>query len=183
MTQLHPYLIVLSEKDRMVGNSSHFAERQPTVTSQQWEAGLRSTLAYLDASGLKTLVIADVPHEPDDVPTCLSRAAAHSWAPQNCGSTREEALNEDARKSEDAAVSAVHNAKLVDFVNKFCVGTVCKPVVAGQVVYRDSNHMTSGFARSLAPELEQEITALTEVPGVALRKTELLMGPRADPAH
>ena len=158
IVRLNPYVVILSEKDPVVVRHNQVVNR-PTISAEKWGKGLLSTIAYLQAHGLKTLVIADVPRAPLDMPTCLSRAAARSWGAHDCVIHRETALNDDARQAESLAVKSVPGAKLVDFSEKFCTSSVCQSMVDGQVVYRDSNHITSNFARALEPLLEQQIDA------------------------
>ncbi len=164
IVQLRPNLVILSEKDALVANRA-----RPTrpgnhpISAREWEEGLRSTVSYLDSRGVETLVIADVPRAGFDVPICLSRAAAHGWAPQDCEPTREAALNEDARQAEDAAIGGLTNARLVDFADKLCTGSFCQSVIGGEVVFRDSNHLTSAFARRLAPYLEREMESVLSI--------------------
>jgi hypothetical protein len=164
IVQQNPYLVILSEKDGVVENRSLPIRlgRARRISPEKWEEGLHSTVSYLDGHGLKTLVIADVPRARLDIPTCLSRAAAHSWGAQDCVILKDAALNRDALEAESAAVKGIPRAKLIDFTDKFCSGSVCQATIRGQVVYRDSNHMTSSFSRGLAPLLEQQIDSLME---------------------
>jgi peptidoglycan/LPS O-acetylase OafA/YrhL len=168
IVQLHPTVVVLSEKDGLVANHAHPARSgSHVVSAAEWEEGLRSTITYLDSHGVRTLVIADVPREGFDVPICLSRAAAHRWATQDCVLTREAALNEDARQAESAALRGLKSARLVDFADKLCTDSICQSVIDGQVVFRDSNHLTSTYARKLAPFLESEIEHVVSAePGI-----------------
>jgi peptidoglycan/LPS O-acetylase OafA/YrhL len=161
IAQLHPYAVILAESDAPVAGYPIKPGGRPPIPAQEWEDGLRSTLRDLDSQGLKTLVITDVPRAEFDVPICLSRAAAHSWATQACLLPRDLALNEDARRAEASAVSSVGSARFADFADRFCAGSLCQSVIGGQVVYRDSNHMTSAFARGFAPSLEREIDSVT----------------------
>jgi SGNH domain (fused to AT3 domains) len=159
--RLRPGLVILSEKDGLVASQARPSRPgRPLIQAEEWEEGLRSTVSYLDAHGVKTLVIADVPRAGFDVPICLSRAAAHSWATQDCEPTRQAALNEEARQAESAALRGLKNARLVDFSDKLCAGSSCQSVIGGEVVFRDSNHLTSSFARTLAPFLEREMEYL-----------------------
>jgi hypothetical protein len=161
--QLRPSLVVLSEADGPVINHARPARLGGhLVSAQEWEEGVRSTVSYLDSHGVRTLVIADVPRAGFDVPICLSRAAAHRWATQDCEPTREAALNEDARQAENTAILGLTNTRLVDFADKLCAGLFCQSVIDGEVVFRDSNHLTSNFARKLAPYLEREIEELVD---------------------
>ncbi len=159
IVQLHPHMVILSESDGGVAGSLIQRGRVTSVTAVRWEEGLRSTLGYLDSHGLETLVIADVPRAEFDVPICLSRAAAHRWAGQECLLPRDLALNEDARHAEASAMNGLRNVRRVDFTGTFCTEKVCQSVIGGRVVYRDANHLTSTFAQTLAPMLESEIDA------------------------
>jgi peptidoglycan/LPS O-acetylase OafA/YrhL len=164
IVQQTPYLIILSEKNAVVVNQSLLMKGNVShkIAPNKWEEGLHSTVSYLDSYGVKTLVIADVPRAPLDIPTCLSRAAAHSWGARNCVIRRDLALNLDAVQAENSAVKGIPGAKLVDFADKFCSGAICETTVRGEIVYRDSNHMTSTFAKGFAPLLEQQIDSLME---------------------
>ena len=157
---MKPYMVILSEKDSVVSKNPVAGAGRLPISAEQWKEGLRSTLSYLNGHDLKVLVIADVPRAPFDVPTCLSRAAAHAWGAQDCVIYRDHALNLDARQAENAAVQGISGARLVDFTEKFCPGSVCQSTIAGQVVYRDSNHMTSSFAQEFVPLLEQQMDSL-----------------------
>ena len=165
IVQLHPSLVILSEKDGVVANRARSARPgSHLISAEEWGEGIRSTVSYLDSLGLKILVIADVPREGFDVPICLSRAAAHQWATQDCAMTRKAALNDDARLAESSALRGLDNARRVDFADKLCSGLFCQSVVDGEVVFRDSNHLTSSFARKLAPILEREIEDVVTTP-------------------
>lgn len=86
------------------------------------------------------------------------------WAKQDCVLPREAALNEDARQAESTAVRGIKTARLVDFADKLCTGLLCQSVIDGEVVFRDSNHLTSNFARKLAPFLEREMELALSAP-------------------
>ena len=57
----------------------------------------------------------------------------------------------------DAIVIAAKMAKveLLDFSQNFCDGRVCPVVLGGVLVYRDIHHITSTFAKTLSPFLEE----------------------------
>ena len=161
ITGLHPHLVVLSESDQPVAAPGQM--QLHSVSSEDWERGLRSTVSYLDSRGVKTVVIADVPRPEFDVPTCLSRAAARSHSAQDCNVSRSTALNEDARRAERAAVTGLSNIRLLDFADQLCPNQVCQTLVDGQVVFRDGDHLTSSFSQSLAPVLKREMESFDNV--------------------
>jgi peptidoglycan/LPS O-acetylase OafA/YrhL len=153
---LHPHLVAVSEADSPVADPAR-GIRSHSISADEWQRGLRSTVSYLDSRDLKTIVIADVPRPEFDVPTCLSRAAAQSRSVQDCNVSRSAAFNEDARRAERAAITGLNNTRLVDLADQFCPNQTCPTLVEGQVVFRDGNHLTSSFSRSLAPVLQHEI--------------------------
>lgn len=55
------------------------------------------------------------------------------------------------------AVDAVPGSSLVDLSSRFCRADACPVVVGNVLVYRDNNHLTATYSRSLAPFLYQGI--------------------------
>lgn len=164
IAELQPELVIISESDGPVADSTRQA-RSYALSPAAWKQGLRATMSYLDSQSIHAIFIADVPRPGFDVPTCLSRATAHEGAPDACNVARALALNEDARTAEQAALNGLKQARLLDFADTLCPKQVCPTMVAGQVVYRDSDHLTSSFAHSLTPLLEHEIEAMAIPPG------------------
>jgi peptidoglycan/LPS O-acetylase OafA/YrhL len=160
IAQLHPSAVLIGESVAyMVGLKKEVASH-PLLTSTQWEGGIRSTFQYLNSRGLNTVVLADVPHAAFNVPTCLSRAAAHGWAMEGCLLQRNVSLYNDVRHAEASAADNFSSVRIVDFSDKLCSGTVCPPVIGGQIVYRDTDHLTATFARTFAPELALRLVPL-----------------------
>lgn len=165
IAELRPHVVILAEADVYVVNRGGVPTDRPLLSTERWEEGLQSTLSFLSTHGLRTLVIADVPRAEFDVPTCLSREAARRLGAKKCVLNRDSALNADARSAEAIAVREVPNSRLVDYVDTFCPDASCQLMIEGNVVYRDSNHLTSTFARSFAPSLTSEIDSLLSAAG------------------
>jgi hypothetical protein len=162
IVQLSPKIVILAEADGVV--AAHDLPPTPAqVTAGRYEEGLRSTLSDLNAHGLKTLVIADVPRPKSDVPVCLSRLAARVLATHDCLMQRDRSLNQDARQAEVEAVQNLNGVRLADFVDSFCDSSLCQPVISDHVVYRDGDHLTSTFAQMLRPLLERQIDSLASL--------------------
>ena len=47
----------------------------------------------------------------------------------------------------------------VDFSDYFCADGVCPPVIGNVLVYLDDNHVTATYLETLAPQMEQELSA------------------------
>jgi peptidoglycan/LPS O-acetylase OafA/YrhL len=111
--------------------------------------GLRDAWAPVVAGGTPVIAISDVPVARDDIVTCVERhgpAAATA-----CASPRAVALA--AFDGLAPAVAATPGASLVDQTELYCDPAVCLPVIGNVVVYRDRQHITDTFARTLAPFL------------------------------
>jgi hypothetical protein len=52
------------------------------------------------------------------------------------------------------------NVHLVDLSDYFCDATTCFPAAGNLMIYRDDNHITATYMRTLAPMLERELVGL-----------------------
>lgn len=115
-----------------------------------FEAGLERTLKRLQRSGAVVVVISDTPRPRPDIMECLSSTPDE----RKCEISRPEAT---AGLGLDMRAAGRTGVAVWDFADQICPGGRC-PVVAGVpplLVYRDSNHLTASFVRSLAPQVEQ----------------------------
>jgi hypothetical protein len=104
----------------------------------------------LIAGGTRVYALADTP-EPGkaglrDPLGCLASGG-------DCIFSESKALPHDALA--DAASRT--GATLIDLRRSFCRDGACPTVIGGALVYRDSNHMTAVYARSLVDDLEQAL--------------------------
>ncbi|MEY4349190.1 MAG: hypothetical protein RL719_487, partial [Actinomycetota bacterium] len=77
---------------------------------------------------------------------------------EKCGADRMVSFLFDPQV-EAVAKSASPLVTLVQFDDVYCDASVCPPVIGHVVVYRDDNHLTNTFTRTLAPYLEPSIIA------------------------
>jgi peptidoglycan/LPS O-acetylase OafA/YrhL len=160
IAQLRPSAVLIGNSVGYVEGQERDAAHDRLLSAAQWHEGMRSLLQYLDSLGLETIVLADVPRAGFNVPICLSRALAHGRPTQECILQRNLSLDGDVREAEANAASPFGNVRIVDFSDELCSGSVCPPVIGGQVVYRDNNHLTASFARTLAPEFALRVVPL-----------------------
>ena len=111
------------------------------------ENGLISLWYDIAKSGTPILVIKDNPRPIPKVLACLT-----SKGLTKCDQPRSKAFKLDPQV---AAVKRLANSKvrLVNFDNVFCSSTACSPVIGHVIVYRDANHVTSTFTKTLGPYL------------------------------
>ncbi len=105
------------------------------------------------ATGAVVLVLGPVPDPHTNVPICLSDHLASAAA---CAPDRARAVS-DPGMSTEAAATAAGGGHYADLTSLFCTATRCPLIVGNQLVYRDDNHLTVGYAQWLAPVLAAEV--------------------------
>ena len=110
-------------------------------------SGLTSIWQELTSAGLPILALKDSPQPDKKMPACLLTG-------NKCLLPKVSALGLDPQVNSALQVPEV---RLADFDYFFCDEKNCFPVIGNVVVYRDDNHITDTFARTLAPYIEKYI--------------------------
>jgi len=154
IVRIRPAAVVLSSWDHYIAMDGSSSSWQ--VTPEQWEAGLRRTYTRLTAAGIRTIVMRDVPRTHFDVPQCLSRRAAGLPFSSPCEYSRSGSLSPLGTRAQDRAARGLP-LRFVDMNDLICPTGTCAPVVNGEVVFTDDNHLTAAFSRSLGSALGERI--------------------------
>jgi len=149
--ELHPELVILTSASRHPG-----AEGNMMADTRVWEQGARDTFAALAGQGVKVRFIRDTPYADYDVPGCLAQAEwdGHTQCPALASAT---ALSPGIYAAEARAAHDFGNVEVLDLSDRMCGPDRCDLEVGGQVVYRDGDHLTAGYSRSLAAVLFQRL--------------------------
>jgi peptidoglycan/LPS O-acetylase OafA/YrhL len=118
--------------------------------AEAMEAGYLRTLRRIEAAGPHAVVIRDNPSSVEDVPSCVSEDIQHLG---RCAFPRHKEWD---REYDVRAANASPDTHLVDFIGDICPGEVCRAVIGNALVYRDKDHLTATFARTLEPMLESD---------------------------
>ncbi|MFC6015620.1 SGNH hydrolase domain-containing protein [Plantactinospora solaniradicis] len=119
--------------------------------------GMRRTWSRLTAARVPTVVLRDVPILGMNSGMCVS---ANTKRLTRCVTPRRAALATGAGAAQAAAVDKLDRVSLIDLNSAICPARKCAPVIGGVLVYRDSQHLTATYARTLTPRLR---TALDRV--------------------
>jgi len=103
-----------------------------------------------------TAIIVDTPDPGFDAPACLSK---HPSDIRPCLFTQDDADNREIGMAERVAAT-VSGAQLIDLTSEICGAWPCSPIAGSVLIYRDEDHMTETFSRSLAAPLGVEIAKL-----------------------
>lgn len=147
--------IILNKKYDLVVTSQKNGVAWITANNQSQEEtairGLEEVLSSLNANGIPVLLIKDSPMPVPKVIRCLEIRAQ-----KECSPKRSEAFLFDPQV-QAVKRSGSELVRLAKFDDIFCNQSICFPVIGNVVVYRDENHLTSTFARTLAGFLKPEI--------------------------
>jgi hypothetical protein len=115
-------------------------------------AGYLSLWRSLPATIRNIVVIRDTPRSSVASTLCVRRAYAARREAGRCGRSRRRALRPDAAVAAARRMTSprVH---AIDLSRYFCDERRCFAVIGGAHVYKDVDHMTAVFARTLGPYL------------------------------
>jgi len=105
-------------------------------------------------SGISVVAIRDTPHVGINIPSCLSKFGLSG---ENCTKERGRAMYNNRNDPLVLASQRATGVNLVDMTNYICDKDFCRASKNGIVIWRDSNHMTASFARTLAVDLYKEL--------------------------
>ncbi|TLM85740.1 acyltransferase family protein [Pseudarthrobacter sp. NamE5] len=113
----------------------------------------RSSWGTLIQSGISVAVIRDTPAPARNIPDCV---AANLGDLKKCAVPRSQAAD-DKGLAQVAAASGFEGVKFIDLNDFICPADLCAPVIGEVLVYRDSDHLTATYVRSLTPRLEEPL--------------------------
>ncbi|WAL44746.1 acyltransferase family protein [Rhodococcus pyridinivorans] len=122
-----------------------------------WYVDLWETLADY---GIPVVAIRDNPWLfRGDLAYRAADCLAGGGTAETCGVPREEAL--DPIDPAVAASAHLPTVSLLDLSDKFCRQDLCRAVEGNILIYRDENHLTTTYVRTLTPELGRQLGPAT----------------------
>ena len=116
-------------------------------------AGFKEVWAELSSNGAEIVVMRDTPFIGEETYACVERNADDL-------SSCDQKQKDLERVADNAYVAAVEeDIQVVDMWDYFCQNGLCKIVVGGVRVYKDSNHFSGTYGLLLAPYLENKLLA------------------------
>ena len=146
LNQIKPALTIIV-------NRRTFRPIEENITSALAGAALGEMVARIPGA---TVILVDTPDPGRDVPACLSK---HPSDIRACLFAQDDADNREIGIAERVAAD-VSGARLIDLTANICTEWPCSPISGSVLIYRDEDHMTATFSRSLAAPLGVEIAKL-----------------------
>jgi peptidoglycan/LPS O-acetylase OafA/YrhL len=122
------------------------------ASEEALEEGYVSTLKELRRTGAKVTVIEDVPHPNKNIPECVSRSLDRL---EECAFPRSKAFR--YRPINTRAAERVEGVELIDPTPVLCPGDPCPAVIGDALVYRNGDHLTPTYVRTLVPWLGEQL--------------------------
>ena len=153
---LRPALVILGSRSWY---SKHAGKGVEPLSYEDWRDGTARMLDPLSKAGITVLVMGDAPRPGFDVPDCLARAAWKGVG--HCGPFHRVAGPSDVvLRAEQEATQQFAAASVLDPSGNICNGQDCDVTRNGIIFYRDKDHLTATFAKSLEPMLASRIEAM-----------------------
>jgi peptidoglycan/LPS O-acetylase OafA/YrhL len=149
--KLHPDLVILTSVSR-----HPIADGNLLTDMRVWEQGARDTFAALARQGVKVRFIRDTPYADYDVPGCLAQAEWDGRTPCPAPASTA-ALSPGVFAAETRAALDFGIVKVLDLSDQMCGADRCYLESGGQIIYRDADHLTASYSRSLAAILFQRL--------------------------
>lgn len=113
----------------------------------------------LRAQGALVGLIRDVPRPPFDVPECL---ISNPDTVTECAFPRDAAIA-TAGTGQQELMALRPTMPVVDLTNAICPTETCSPVVGDVVVWRDTNHLSATYVRSLRDLVQAQVAPIVEL--------------------
>lgn len=129
-------------------------------TKQQWISGTKSILAELSETAKQVYILRSTPILPFDGPACLT---PHSQlfnllaGKRTCSGPAYDSRSDEVYAWLETAASDYSNVRTVDMTGIVCPDARCEAQRNGEIIFRDNQHMTATFAKSLGQSLEENL--------------------------
>lgn len=153
IAELHPDVVVVSESITY------------PFTEKQWNLGTQRMLRVLVGRAGRVYLMRPTPELPFDGPSCLEPRGplyAMLGSRNRCTSAAYTPHFEDVGRWLNEAAGSFQAVQFIDMTNVVCPDGLCRAEFDGSIVFRDSGHMTTNFARTLALPLATKL----EIDGV-----------------
>lgn len=113
-------------------------------------------VAKLNAAGIEVIALRDTPRFPESVPSCLEKNPNDFSV---CSLKRADIYSQTPLTAELTEI--LPKTKFVDLSDNFCNSVNCQAVIGNVIVYKDGNHVTATYMKTLEPLFEREFRAAT----------------------
>jgi peptidoglycan/LPS O-acetylase OafA/YrhL len=143
-----PTTVALSDDTTYTAYGSGGEELRGRANVEALEDGYIATLQRIERSGVRAVVIRDTPRAPTNEPSCVSE---HMHELRECAFRNVWGWSStfDLR-----AARRVPGTRLININREICPSGLCRAVIGNVIVFRDNQHLTATYDRTLSPWVE-----------------------------
>lgn len=148
-------IVALKPDMVILGSSYTYA-----LDDQAWVEGSARILTALSPATAAVHVLRPTPVLPFDGPSCLApRSALYGWlaGQERCAARPDDARYQQVHGWIEAAAARFGNVHVLDLNGAVCPGEICRAELNGLTTFRDTQHLSAGFAASLAPVIAEQL--------------------------
>lgn len=151
--EIKPAMVILS------GEDSPALSENEDQSPEAWADAWTSTLDRITASAGQAVTLTDTPRSPtgDSIPECIS---VNQDEVQDCILDHAKAMDDSGNREASMAAAEDAGAHVIETVGWFCISGECPVITESTLVYRDSHHISTPYARSLSTLLGDALPAL-----------------------
>jgi len=147
LADAEPYDLVFTAHYAAIGSAVDASGEPPEQAAID---GFRSAWTPLIERGAQLIALRDTPAPGAEGVTCLQENPS---APSLCDFPLTGSLADDRSQRAAAGLDGAHAVDMTDY---FCPDSTCRAVIGDVFVYRDADHFTATYSRSLAGPLLRE---------------------------
>ena len=136
---------------------------------QEWVSGSRKTFEKLSEAANAVVFIRDTPRSKSNIPACLSRLAWQDTigipfrvGQQNCEIELYTDDNVIAFTAQQEAADEFDNVNVIDITPVICPNNECSAELGEYIVFRDDDHLSASYVRSITNDVSKAIGAVVE---------------------
>jgi hypothetical protein len=130
-------------------------------TQNQWIDGTDRVLKTINEAAGHVFIMRSTPVLPFDGPSCLAPRSELYKAissKSECVAAAHDLRSDNVYEWLNTAASRFKNVSLVDMISAVCPNGQCRAELNGNIVFRDSQHLTVTFVKSLSDELRARMS-------------------------
>ena len=155
--QTKPMMVVMSSNGNdsggMVDDDGNKIQKPRAELNLLWAETWAATFREIKSPQTKLVMIEDTPWPGQDAPACL---AEHAKNMPRCYRPTQHSIAFADRRVVVAEAARAHGVTVIDATPWFCAES-CPMVVGNILVWKDNGHITTKYARMLAPLLEAKL--------------------------
>lgn len=148
---LHPDLVVISCASLHAGRSG-----QMLTDVGLWQGAAHTTFAALTQPGMQIRFLRSTPQLTYNVTECIAQAEWNGRT-QCPAIDPSKVLYPEIYAAVQQGAADMGSVRFIDLTDRMCNSSECYSQVGDTIVYRDGDHLTATFNRSLAGVLEQRL--------------------------